>query len=116
MSYLDRLGQPGPSNSLPCSLACRLPAILISYPDMPNRLLGIAPGSRTTGYAVLEQNQTSYRLIACNVIKAEKIESHSERLQLIFDEITAVIKKYAPHECAIETPDYGVDQIGRAHV
>lgn len=86
---------------------------------MAKRILGIDPGSRTTGYAVLEQNQTSYRLIACNVIKAEKIESHSERLQLIFDEITAVIKKYAPHECAIETPVYGVDplamhKLGRA--
>src|SRR5690625_7234011 len=87
---------------------------------MAKRILGIDPGSRTTGYAVLEQNQTSYRLIACNAIKAEKIESHSERLQLIFDGITAVIKNYARHECAIETSVYGVDppamhRLGRAH-
>src|SRR5690625_7254040 len=96
---------------MPCSLACRLPGILNSYPDMAKRILGIDPGSRTTGYAVLEQNQTSYRLIACNVIQAAKIESDSERLQLILDAITAVMKKYAPHECAIETHGYGVDPL-----
>lgn len=86
---------------------------------MAKRILGIDPGSRATGYAILEQHNTTRRLIACDVIKAEKIESQPGRLQLIFDEITSVIKKYKPDECAIETPVYGADplamhKLGRA--
>lgn len=86
---------------------------------MAKRILGIDPGSRTTGYAVLEQINTSYRLVACDVIRAEKIESQPGRLQFIFDEITSVIKQFSPDECAIETPVYGVDplamhKLGRA--
>lgn len=86
---------------------------------MAKRILGIDPGSRATGFAVLEQNNARYRLIACDVIRADKLESQADRLQLIFDEITSVIKQYNPDECAIETPVYGVDplamhKLGRA--
>ena len=86
---------------------------------MAKRILGIDPGSRATGYAVLEQDNTTFRLIACDVIKAVKIESQAGRLQYIFDEITSVIKEFGPDECAIETPVYGVDplamhKLGRA--
>ncbi|NIR65398.1 MAG: crossover junction endodeoxyribonuclease RuvC, partial [Aliifodinibius sp.] len=47
------------------------------------------------------------------------MESHNDRLQYIFEEITKLIKKHQPDECAVETPVYGVDplamlKLGRA--
>lgn len=87
---------------------------------MPERkILGIDPGSRATGYAVLVQKNSSYSVVECDVLRLEKIDDHSERLQTIFDEISRLINKHKPDECAIETPVYGVDplamlKLGRA--
>ncbi|HMB41191.1 MAG TPA: crossover junction endodeoxyribonuclease RuvC [Balneolaceae bacterium] len=86
---------------------------------MPKRILGIDPGSRATGYAIIEQHNTSYNVIECSVLRMHKMDTHTERLQFIFDEISALIREYHPDECAIETPVYGVDplamlKLGRA--
>jgi crossover junction endodeoxyribonuclease RuvC len=86
---------------------------------MPKRILGIDPGSRATGYAIIEQQNTSYSVVACSVLRMHKMDSHTERLQFIFDELSLLIRKYQPDECAIETPVYGVDplamlKLGRA--
>jgi crossover junction endodeoxyribonuclease RuvC len=86
---------------------------------MPKRILGIDPGSRATGYAIIEQENTSYSIVVCNVLRMHKMDAHTERLQFIFDEISALIRQFKPDECAIETPVYGVDplamlKLGRA--
>lgn len=86
---------------------------------MSKKILGIDPGSRTTGYAVLVRENTSYSVEACDVLRLEKMENHNDRLQFIFDEVTRLIKDFKPDECAVETPVYGVDplamlKLGRA--
>lgn len=86
---------------------------------MSKKILGIDPGSRTTGYAVLVQENTSYSVEACDVLRMEKMENHNDRLQYIFDEVTRLLKEFKPDECAVETPVYGVDplamlKLGRA--
>ncbi len=86
---------------------------------MGKKILGIDPGSRTTGYAVLAEENSSYSAVVCDVLRMEKIEDHTERLQFIFEEITKLVKTYKPDECAVETPVYGVDplamlKLGRA--
>src|SRR6056297_3891943 len=86
---------------------------------MAKRILGIDPGSRATGYAIIEQHNTSYKVAECSVLRMHKMDTHTERLQFIFDEISALIREYHPDECAIETPVYGVDplamlKLGRA--
>lgn len=86
---------------------------------MDKKILGIDPGSRTTGYAVLVRENTSYSVEACDVLRMEKMENHNDRLQFIFDEVTRLIKEFKPNECAVETPVYGVDplamlKLGRA--
>lgn len=86
---------------------------------MPKRILGIDPGSRATGYAIIEQKNSSYSVVECNVLRMHNMDTHTERLQFIFDEISALIREYKPDECAIETPVYGVDplamlKLGRA--
>ena len=86
---------------------------------MSKKILGIDPGSRATGYAVLIQENTSYSVEVCDVLRMEKMDNHNDRLQFIFDEVTRLIKEFQPDECAVETPVYGVDplamlKLGRA--
>jgi crossover junction endodeoxyribonuclease RuvC len=66
------------------------------------RILGIDPGSRLTGYGVIEETERgSYRYIASGSIRI-KADSFPERLKQIFDGITEVIALYRPEEMAIE--------------
>ncbi len=86
---------------------------------MGKKVLGIDPGSRTTGFAVLVEENNSYSAEVCDVLRMEKMEDHTERLQFIFEEITKLVQVYKPDECAVETPVYGVDplamlKLGRA--
>lgn len=86
---------------------------------MAKRILGIDPGSRTTGYAVLVEENGKFRAGVCDVLQMAHMDDHTERLQFIFDEISALVQKYEPDECAVETPVYGVDplamlKLGRA--
>jgi crossover junction endodeoxyribonuclease RuvC len=83
------------------------------------KILGIDPGSRTTGFAVLTQQNTSFTVEVCDVLRLEKIDDHTGRLQFIFEEITKLVQLYKPDQCAVETPVYGVDplamlKLGRA--
>lgn len=86
---------------------------------MKRRILGIDPGSRTTGYAMLVENNGKFHAEVCDVLQMSQMESHTERLQFIFDEISKLVEYHKPTECAIETPVYGVDplamlKLGRA--
>lgn len=86
---------------------------------MARKILGIDPGSRHTGYAVLVVDGSSYSAETYGVLRMDKMKSQTDRLQYIFEEISALIKKYRPDECAVETPIYGVDplamlKLGRA--
>ncbi len=82
-------------------------------------ILGLDPGSRKTGYAVLKCIDNRFEALECGLIRAEKLEDHADRLKLIQDEVTRLIRKYNPQECAVETPVYGKDplamlKLGRA--
>lgn len=86
---------------------------------MPDIILGIDPGSRNTGYAVLTEENGKLIALRCDVLKMAHLEDHSDRLKYIFDKITAIIKSVQPSRCAVETPIYGVDpqamlKLGRA--
>ncbi len=65
------------------------------------RILGIDPGSRVTGYGVIQvdDNRTCY--VACGAIHAEG-GSFPDRLKSIFDGVSEVVAAYAPDEMAIE--------------
>lgn len=64
-------------------------------------ILGIDPGSRITGYGVIESNGVKHKYIAsgCVVTKGKEIP---ERLQQIFTGISEVIRLYQPKEAAVE--------------
>ncbi|MFH5834077.1 crossover junction endodeoxyribonuclease RuvC [Halalkalibaculum sp. DA3122] len=86
---------------------------------MPDIILGIDPGSRNTGYAILTEESGSLKALRCDTIRLADIEEHSERLKVIYDRVSKLIKSFNPTSLAVETPVYGVDplamlKLGRA--
>jgi len=82
-------------------------------------ILGIDPGSRRTGYAILSRTGSTYEAITLGVLKAEKFDDHADRLNFLHKEVMLLIDEHKPSLCAIETPVYGKDplamlKLGRA--
>ena len=66
------------------------------------RILGIDPGSRFTGFGIIEVNGDRVTPVHHGVIKAGTGE-FPQRLGIIFSGIKELIGEYAPDEMAIET-------------
>lgn len=64
------------------------------------RILGIDPGSRTTGYGVIDAAGGQITLVECGSI--ETSGEHSDRLRHIFGEIGRLVRRGVPDEIAIE--------------
>lgn len=64
-------------------------------------ILGIDPGSRTTGYGVIESSQGKLRYIASGCIRLEGAEL-APRLHVIFKSVCQLIQQFHPTEFAIE--------------
>ncbi len=82
-------------------------------------VLGIDPGSRNTGIAVVKQSGSEFDVVYLNVLHTITQENHAERISEIYATIVAVIGQWKPESCAIETPVYGKDplallKLGRA--
>lgn len=83
------------------------------------RILGIDPGSRVTGYAVLSYKERHFEALCCDVIRLTDTAEDFDRLIRLYSETADLISVYRPHYCAIETPVYGKDpsamlKLGRA--
>ncbi|NLC31329.1 MAG: crossover junction endodeoxyribonuclease RuvC [Candidatus Moranbacteria bacterium] len=66
------------------------------------RILGIDPGTATTGWAILEQNKKELTPIAYGHISTSPKDSTCQRLREVSQDIEEIIKKYKPTESAIE--------------
>jgi len=75
------------------------------------RVLGIDPGSETTGWGVVEgdSNGQRYRLIEFGAIKLSSSATFSSRLLKISCAIEEVIDRLQPNACAIEEAFYSVN-------
>lgn len=65
------------------------------------RVLGIDPGSRKTGFGIIESGRYHPQYLVSGVIRVEKFDS-AERLKNIFQSITQIIEQYQPTVMAIE--------------
>lgn len=65
------------------------------------RILGIDPGSRLTGYGIIEETGRGYTYIASGSINI-KADYFPDRLKQIFDSIVEIVRLYQPEEMAIE--------------
>jgi crossover junction endodeoxyribonuclease RuvC len=66
------------------------------------RILGIDPGSRITGYGIIEAAAGRIRFVACGVVKTSPRFPFAHRLNEIFDGINEVIQLHAPEVAAVE--------------
>ncbi len=65
------------------------------------RILGIDPGSRLTGYGIIEESSRGYSYVASGSINI-KAEYFPDRLKQIFDSIVEIVRLYQPEQKAIE--------------
>lgn len=64
------------------------------------RILGIDPGSRTTGYGIVDV--VAVRTIPVTWGSVSTAGNHSERLKTIFEKLGTVVAEFEPTEIAIE--------------
>ncbi len=67
-------------------------------------VLGLDPGTRHTGWAVVETDGRRERALDYGVVDLPETMEHPVRLQTIYAAIQAVIKEHAPAEAAVEMP------------
>lgn len=82
-------------------------------------ILGIDPGTTTTGYGVIKVTGVDPQLLTIGLIELSKFGDHYVKLKHIFDRVTGIIDEYHPDEMAIEAPFYGKNvqsmlKLGRA--
>ncbi len=65
------------------------------------RILGIDPGSRFTGYGLIDTDGQRARYVASGCLRVSG-DSLPEKLGLIFHELTALISEHKPVQLAIE--------------
>ena len=66
------------------------------------RILGIDPGSRATGYGVIVKEGSQLGYVACGVIRLGDKYAFNDRLKVIFDGLCEVIEKHKPTVAAVE--------------
>jgi crossover junction endodeoxyribonuclease RuvC len=66
------------------------------------RILGIDPGSETTGWGVIEGDGRRYHLLECGTVRATSGQRFPARLLKIANALDEVIERHKPDACAIE--------------
>jgi crossover junction endodeoxyribonuclease RuvC len=64
------------------------------------RILGIDPGLGTTGYGIIEDR--TFRVIEAGVIRTRARTPIQERIKVIFDEISDIIREHEPSVLVLE--------------
>jgi crossover junction endodeoxyribonuclease RuvC len=66
-------------------------------------VLGIDPGTATMGYGVVSGGAgKSVRLVECGVVRTRAGEQLSDRLAIIFDGVTELLRRHRPDAVAVE--------------
>jgi len=65
-------------------------------------IIGIDPGTATTGFGVIEYQKSKLKLIDFGVITTSQRLSIPERLKIIFDNLNQIIKNRKPDWVAVE--------------
>ena len=68
------------------------------------RILGIDPGTITTGYGVIEAEDDEATFVDCGALTASERSPMGERLSYIYQGLREVIARFKPDVIAIESP------------
>lgn len=66
------------------------------------RILGVDPGIATVGFAVLDADKRSQRLLTCGVITTPAKTQLSSRLDQIYHDLNELIAQFHPEAMAVE--------------
>ena len=66
------------------------------------RIIGIDPGSRITGYGIIEKYGHRLGFITCGTIRTHREKDFSRRLLRIFEGLSEVMELYRPEVAAVE--------------
>ena len=69
---------------------------------LTQRILGIDPGLRATGFGIIEQNGQQLHYVASGVVRSQSTDTLPTRIQTLFAGISEVIAEYRPTEASIE--------------
>ena len=75
----------------------------------PCLCLGIDPGSRVTGYGLVEREGRKLRLVAHGCIKLPPSLELASRLARIYHDVAALVADHRPHQVAVEAPFQGIN-------
>jgi crossover junction endodeoxyribonuclease RuvC len=70
------------------------------------RVLGIDPGSQTTGFGIIDSDETGCRAVAFGTIKPSRRLPFHQKLHEIEQRLEEIISTHSPEEAAIESPFY----------
>lgn len=70
-------------------------------------IIGIDPGTVVTGIGIIQVSGNVTKRLYSDVIKLSSLKSIPQRLEIIYKELSTIIRKYKPDEFAIETAFYG---------
>src|ERR671939_1858988 len=73
------------------------------------KVLGIDPGSETTGWGVVDGDARRYKLVEFGTVKASARERFAARLLKISDGVERLIEKFSPEVCAVEEAFFAVN-------
>jgi len=71
------------------------------------RILGLDPGTATTGYGIIDEIDGDLSAVTYGVITTSPKESAPKRLQTIYIELNQLLEKYQPDAAAIEELFFG---------
>jgi len=78
-------------------------------PSSTVRVLGVDPGSDTTGYGVIDSDGRHYNLVEYAGIRGPKHLTFAERLLAISRKLEEIIERLNPQVCAVEDTFYAVN-------
>ena len=71
------------------------------------RVLGVDPGSVTTGWALLEGDSRRQRVVECGVIRLPRRLAFAARLARLYEELARLPELLQPAAAAVESPFHG---------
>ncbi len=72
-------------------------------------ILGVDPGSRVTGYGVIESTGTTHEIIDYGVIRTHPRNPFSRRLLHVYNDLNRIINQYKPNVVALEDVFFAVN-------
>lgn len=71
------------------------------------RILGLDPGTATTGYGIIDIVEGEPQLVTYGVIRTSARSKTTRRLQKIYQELTSLLDEYRPDAAAVEEVFFG---------